>query len=125
MTMGAGHLTDTSPLTGDGNIAVTAHRDGTFRVLKDIQAGDPIRLKVGGAYREFRVTGHEIVTPDRVDVLDPTPVTTLTLITCYPFYFVGDAPERFVLRAELVEPASTFSVESRPEPERAGTKIDL
>jgi len=103
MTLGAGHLQHSAPLDGSGNIALSAHRDGTFRVLKDIQAGDPVVLVVNGRERLFRVSDLSIVTPERVDVLDPTPTTTLTLITCYPFYFVGSAPKRYVVQAELVD----------------------
>lgn len=115
MTLGAAHLEDTAPLDGDGNIAITAHRDGTFRVLKDVEIGDPLVLHLAGQERAFTVTRRSVVTPDRVDVLDPTPVTTLTLVTCYPFWFVGSAPERFILQAEL-----DGSAHSRTHPDVRG-----
>lgn len=101
MTLGAGHIPGTAPLEGAGNIALTAHRDGTFRVLKDVAIGDTVVLGGKEQSRVFQVTDIQIVTPDQVEVLDPTPHTTLTLVTCYPFYYVGNAPQRYVVRAEL------------------------
>lgn len=101
MTLGAAHLRDSAPLDGAGNIALTAHRDGSFRILKDVEPGHELVLDHGGVRRVYEVKHSEVVSPDRVDVLDPTPVPTLTLITCHPFYFVGSAPDRYVLRAEL------------------------
>lgn len=100
MTLGAAHLTDTAPLDGDGNIALTAHRDGAFRILREVAAGDPVVLQVDDRLRRFTVADTQIVEPDEVSVLAPSDTTSLTLITCYPFYFVGNAPQRFVLRAE-------------------------
>jgi sortase A len=106
MTVGAGHLPDSSALDADGNIALTAHRDGTFRMLEDLRIGDPLRLRVAGAERRFIVRRRFVVEPDEIGVLAPTPVPTLTLITCYPFWFVGSAPQRFILQAELAEPGA-------------------
>lgn len=102
MTLGAGHITDTSPLEGSGNIAVSAHRDGSFRILKDVEVGDPLVLSVGGRDRLFVVKRQSIVEPEQVEVLAPTPITTLTLVTCYPFYFIGEAPQRYIVQAEIV-----------------------
>lgn len=110
MTLGAGHLSDTSPLEGTGNIAVSAHRDGSFRILKDVRVGDPLVLSVGGQHRLFVVKRQTIVNPDETHVLEPTDVTTLTLVTCYPFYFIGDAPKRYIVQAELAEPAKAREV---------------
>ena len=107
MTLGAGHLPDTSAVDGDGNIAITSHRDGAFRILKDLETGDHVVLQTAVGPRNFEIVRRLIVNPDRVDVIAPTRETTLTLITCYPFYFVGKAPQRFIVQAELVatEPA--------------------
>jgi sortase A len=101
MTLGAGRLVGTSPLDGDGNIALSAHRDGAFRALKNLAVGDQLRLQTGSRERVFEVTTLSVVQPDAVHVLAPTARTTLTLITCYPFYFIGSAPERYVVRAQL------------------------
>lgn len=113
MTLGAGHLEDTSPLDGSGNIALSAHRDGSFRILKDVQRGDPLVLSVGGEDRLFRVSRQRIVEPEAVSVLDATDRTTLTLITCYPIYFIGNAPQRYIVQAELVADSA-----ATPEPDR-------
>lgn len=113
MTLGAGHLEDTSPLDGSGNIALSAHRDGSFRILKDVRPGDPLVLSVGGKDRLFTVSRQRIVEPEAVDVLDATDRTTLTLITCYPIYFIGNAPQRYIVQAELVADSA-----ATPEPDR-------
>ncbi|HEX6323500.1 MAG TPA: class D sortase [Vicinamibacterales bacterium] len=98
-----GHVPETA-LPGDaGNIALAAHRDSFFRPLKDVRAGDVINLRTPDGdftyvVRETRVTG-----PAEMSVLAPTAEPTLTLITCYPFHFVGDAPDRFIVRARAVD----------------------
>ncbi|TQV66310.1 class D sortase [Exilibacterium tricleocarpae] len=107
MTLGAGHLLDSSPLLGNGNIAVTSHRDGPFRFLKDLVVGDRFLLQVGNTIRTFSVNRLAIVKPEDVSVLNPTQATTLTLITCYPFYFVGKAPERYIVQARLLPVTET------------------
>jgi sortase A len=84
---------------GNGNVALAGHRDGFFRPLKDISAGDIIELATGERVDRYRVTQTLIVAPSDVWVLDPTESPTLTLVTCYPFYFIGSAPKRFIVRA--------------------------
>ena len=101
LNRGAGHVKGTALPGSDGNIAVAAHRDGFFRGLKDIQIGDEIELTTLGGQQTFVVSKLDIVDPFQVSVLDPTDEPVLTLITCYPFYFVGSAPERFIVRATL------------------------
>ncbi len=101
MTLGAGHLSDTTALTGEGNIALSSHRDGAFRILKDVSKGDALTLTTDAGVRTFIVKKLFIVEPSEVSVLAPTPTTTLTLITCHPFYFVGNAPRRYIVQAEL------------------------
>jgi sortase A len=103
MTLGAGRLLETSPLDGDGNIALSAHRDGAFRALKDLAVGDRLRLQTDVSERVFEVTTLSVVRPDAVHVLAPTGHPTLTLITCYPFYFIGSAPKRYVVQARLLQ----------------------
>ena len=92
-----------TPDSATGNIGVAAHRDGFFRPLKDIQVGDTMFLDTVTATKRYRVSGISIVTPDDVSVLKPTPTGTMTLVTCYPFYFVGSAPKRYIVHAELDE----------------------
>ena len=97
-----GHIPGTALPGQDGNIVLAAHRDTFFRPLRNIQKGDEIALTTwSGAYR-YRVESIQIVGPNDVGVLRPTSMPTLTLVTCYPFYFVGSAPKRFIVRAGLI-----------------------
>jgi sortase A len=103
-----GHLSDTPlPWQQNGNVALAAHRDGLFRPLKNIRLNDEVRVVTAQGEFSYRVRKTQIVDPDDVWVIAPTPTPTLTLITCYPFSFVGHAPHRFVVQAERVggEPA--------------------
>ena len=103
LDVAVGHLPDT-PLPGrGGNSAFAAHRDGLFRPLKNIRAGDEVRVRTREGDFVYRVRGTKIVQPDDLSVLDPTGTDTLTLITCYPFSYVGHAPRRFIVRAEREE----------------------
>lgn len=98
-----GHLPN-SALPGEtGNVALAAHRDGLFRPLRRVLPGDTITLRT--TEREFRyeVSWTAVVPPDAAAVLQPTKEPALTLVTCYPFYYVGSAPERFVVRARQVQ----------------------
>ncbi|HLG98607.1 MAG TPA: class D sortase [Bryobacteraceae bacterium] len=97
-----GHITGT-PLPGQtGNVALTGHRDTFFRPLRNVRPNDVIVVTtLQGEYR-YRVVSTKIVEPDNVSVLDSSDSQILTLVTCYPFYFVGAAPERFIVRAERI-----------------------
>jgi sortase A len=97
-----GHIEDTAWPGTDGNAGIAGHRDGFFRGLKDIDVGDVIELETRHGKEVYRVRRTWIVSPDDVSVLDATSVRSLTLVTCYPFYFVGPAPQRFIVRAERV-----------------------
>lgn len=99
---GLGHIEDTALPGTDGNAGIAGHRDGFFRVLKDIADGDAIELQTLAGRETYRVERIWIVDPEEVSVLDPTPSRSLTLVTCYPFYFVGSAPQRFIVRAVSV-----------------------
>lgn len=96
-----GHLPDTPLPWEDGNSAIAGHRDGLFRPLKDIKVGDEIRVRTSRHEMRYRVVDTSIVKPDDVSVLKRRSKRSLTLITCYPFYFVGNAPRRFVVHAEM------------------------
>jgi sortase A len=98
----AGHIEDTAQPGMDGNSGIAGHRDGFFRGLKDITLGDMIELDTLQGTDVYRVERTWVVKPEDVSVLDPTPTPALTLVTCYPFYFVGSAPERFIVRAVRV-----------------------
>jgi sortase A len=94
-----GHLPDTPMPWEAGNSALAGHRDGLFRPLKDVKVGDEIRFRTTRDEFIYRVTETSIVDPDDVSVLEGQSAATLTLITCYPFYYVGSAPQRFIVHA--------------------------
>jgi sortase A len=98
----AGHIPGTALPGEPGNVGISAHRDTFFRPLRNIRQNDVITVStLIGEYR-YRVVSTRIVSPSDVEVLDPTETQILTLVTCYPFYFVGSAPDRFIVRAERV-----------------------
>jgi len=99
---GLGHIEYTAQPGTDGNSGIAGHRDSFFRALKDIAQDDLIELDTPQMTDVYRVERTWIVNPDDVSVLDPTPVRALTLVTCYPFYYVGSAPKRFIVRAVRV-----------------------
>jgi len=94
-----GHIEDTALPGTDGNSGIAGHRDGFFRGLKDIAPNDIIELETLRGKEVYRVERTWVVEPEDVSVLDPTPTRSLTLVTCYPFYHVGPAPQRFIVRA--------------------------
>lgn len=99
-----GHLPDTPLPWEKGNSAIAGHRDGLFRPLKDVKVGDEIRFRTTKEELRYRVTKTTIVQPDDLSVLEPqAEASTLTLITCYPFYYVGTAPKRFIVHAERLD----------------------
>ena len=99
LNRGVGRIIGTARINADGNLGIAGHRDGFFRPLKDIKTGDVLELQtIHGAVR-YRVGSTVIVDPSDVSVLAPTPERTITLVTCYPFYFVGHAPKRFIVQA--------------------------
>jgi sortase A len=87
----------------EGNLGIAGHRDGYFRVLKDIRFGDEISVTTSAGKQIYVVEQLMIVDPGYVEVLHSTPTPTITLVTCYPFYFVGHAPQRFIVQATLQE----------------------
>lgn len=100
---GPGHLEGTAFPGDAGNCVIAGHRDTHFRALKDIRKGDEIQLDtVNGQYR-YRVSQMSIVAPSNTESLNPTATPVLNLVTCYPFWYVGSAPKRFVVRADLVQ----------------------
>ena len=94
-----GHIEGTSRPGEAGNVGIAGHRDGFFRVLKDVAEGDVVELALPVEVRRFRVERLSIVDPSDTRVLAPTRESRLTLVTCYPFYFVGSAPRRFIVQA--------------------------
>jgi sortase A len=104
-----GHIPGTAFPGAPGNAAFAAHRDTFFRPLKSVRNGDEVILTTTRGVYHYLVTGTRIVEPADVSVLDPTPEATLTLVTCYPFDYIGSAPQRFIVRAALqaASPART------------------
>jgi len=100
---GAGHIPGTAQIAQAGNTGIAAHRDGFFRKLKDVELGMDIYIEHGGKTLKYHITEISIVTPQESAVLAPTERPSVTLVTCYPFYFVGSAPQRFIVRGELDE----------------------
>ena len=97
-------LVDGTAMPGEiGNMALSAHRDSFFRPLKDIVVGDRIELRTQNGIQDFEVSEITIVDSQDISVLEATDTAVLTLITCYPFYYVGYAPDRFIVRAIPVE----------------------
>ena len=94
-----GHLPDTALPWELGNAVLAGHRDTFFRPLKNVREGDEIRLTTTRGTFDYRVFRTQIVEPDDLSVLAPTPVRSLTLVTCYPFAYVGSAPQRFIIHA--------------------------
>jgi sortase A len=100
LNVAVGHIPSTALPGQVGNMGVAAHRDTLFRNLKDVRRDDRIRLTTLQGEYVYRVVSLRIVQPTDVSVLDPKPgEKALTLVTCYPFYFVGHAPQRFIVRA--------------------------
>jgi len=98
----AGHIAGTSLPGAPGNVGISAHRDTFFRPLRNIQQNDMISFTTLGGKFNYRVVSTRIVPPTEVSVLKPGGDEILTLVTCYPFSFVGPAPSRFIVRAERV-----------------------
>ena len=97
---GVARIKGTGTIDGQGNLGIAGHRDGFFRALKDIVVGDGIELLTTRGIVYYTVSSIEIVDPSDVSVLGPTTNSTITLVTCYPFYYVGHAPKRFIVKAE-------------------------
>ena len=101
LNRGVGRIPGTAPVGGPGNLGIAGHRDGYFRGLKDIGPGARLELETLSGKQSYTVSDIWIVKPADVHVLEPTETPSITLVTCYPFYFVGHAPERYIVRATM------------------------
>jgi len=99
LNRGVGRIKGTAMVSGEGNMGVAGHRDGFFRGLKDIAIGDGIDLRTLKGSEHYTVSSIDIVDPADVWVLAPSEEKTITLVTCYPFYYVGHAPKRYIVKA--------------------------
>jgi len=98
----AGHIQGTAVPGQPGNIGIAAHRDTFFRPLRNVRLNDIVTLTTLRAEYFYRVVSTRVVSPSEVSVLNSSKHEILTLVSCYPFYFVGPAPKRFIVRAERV-----------------------
>jgi len=101
LNRGVGRIAGTSLPGQGGNIGIAGHRDGFFRPLKDVRAGDSIELATTSGTHVYAVDRIRIISLGDVGVLRPRTKPSLTLVTCYPFYFVGRAPNRYIVEASL------------------------
>jgi sortase A len=109
-----GHIPGTAPLGESGNIGIAGHRDGFFRGLKDVHLGETIDVYTQGGRSRYAVDEIQTVSPDDVSVLAPRAKPSVTLVTCYPFYFVGSAPLRYIVHAMA---ADTNQLKSSAQPD--------
>jgi sortase A len=110
LQLAVGHIPGTA-LPGEiGNVGLAGHRDTFFRRLADIRGDDEIRLVTPDGIFRYRVERTNVVEPKDVWVLDPTGHPALTLVTCYPFSYVGSAPQRFIVRATMERPQVAASM---------------
>ena len=103
LALAVGHVRGTARPGQNGNTVLAGHRDTFFRGLRKIRINDRVRLVVPPRTYEYRVVSLRVVAPNETEVLDPTPDEELTLVTCYPFRYIGPAPNRFIVRAARVE----------------------
>jgi sortase A len=113
LNRGVGHIAGTSALDQGGNVGIAGHRDGFFRGLKDVHLGDKMDLYTENGNSRYVVDEIVIVPPEDVSVLTPRSKPTLTLVTCYPFYFVGSAPLRYIVHASITN-ANSLSASHLP-----------
>lgn len=102
LRLGPGHLSDTPQPGEAGNSVISGHRDTFFRHLNDLQMGDEVLVQRAGKTFRYKVTGKRVVEPTDVAVIAPTKDSELTLLTCYPTYYIGPAPKRLVVFSKLV-----------------------
>jgi LPXTG-site transpeptidase (sortase) family protein len=113
LSEGVGHLTGSALPGQKGNIVLAGHRDSFFRALRNIKGGDVVDVDTEQGSRRYVVTTTRIIQPTQIEVLEPTRNPTLTLVTCYPFYYVGHAPKRFIVQGTLAEVQPDPQTEAR------------
>jgi len=101
LNRGVGRIIGTAQVGGRGNLGIAGHRDGFFRGLKDLAVGDEIYIDRTGQTDIYAIASIEIVSPTDVSVLKATQLPSITLVTCYPFYYVGSAPQRYIVHADM------------------------
>jgi LPXTG-site transpeptidase (sortase) family protein len=122
LSIALGHIPGTAFPGQKGNVGIAGHRDSLFRGLRDVAADDEITFETPRASYVYRVESTQIVKPERIEVLKSGPTRELTLVTCFPFEYVGSAPERFVVKARLMsENADANNIPEEP-PKVAATR---
>lgn len=116
LNRGVGRILGTAQIGQQGNLGIAGHRDGFFRGLKDVVPNDVIEVVRPGQTDLYAITQIQIVDPENVSVLAPTPAQTLTLVTCFPFYYVGNAPQRYIVTA-------TFQISDRADESASNNSI--
>jgi len=116
----AGHIEGTALPGQPGNIGIAGHRDTIFRPVRRLHVGERLVLTTTDHVYTYRIGRTRIVSPDAVSVLDPTPRPTLTLVTCYPFTYIGHAPKRFIVTAKLI--AETARGPASGSPRKGGRR---
>lgn len=111
-----GHVENTALPGESGNVVIAGHRDSFFRPLRNVQVGDDVFMDTSKGSIHYQVTSLRVVNPRDLSVLEPTDEDTLTLITCYPFWVLGNAPDRFIVRATRVEEAKAAELQPRALP---------
>lgn len=104
LKIGPGWMTDTAEPGAPGNSVISGHRDTFFRHIAELKKGDVVKVSRAGRVYQYEVTGKKIVSPDDLSVLRPTKDRELTLITCYPTYYIGPAPDRLIVFTKAVDP---------------------
>lgn len=124
LNRGVGHVPGTAEPGEVGNMAIAGHRDGFFRGLKDIDLHDRIEVETLGRTQTYIIDRITVVDPSDVSVLKKRTHASLTLITCFPFYFIGSAPKRYIVQASISEPSlvGTTRPDHNPNQGQTGTK---
>lgn len=124
LRVSVGHIPGTAVPGDHGNVALAAHRYSHFRGLQNVRCGDRIQVTTPDGDFRYEVDTIRVVEISQVEVLDPTPDPTLTLVTCFPFDYVGDAPQRLIVRAHRVSapqaPSRTVAATATPSSASAG-----
>ena len=123
LNRGTGWIRGTTRPGEAGNIGIAGHRDGFFRGLKDLKVNDTMELVTGDRTDTYSVDQIRIVNPDDVSVLQPGATPSLTLVTCYPFYFVGSAPQRYIVHASM-RPSHFLSTDADTKGSFRGVNIN-
>jgi sortase A len=122
LNRGVGYIPGTSRPGERGNVGIAGHRDGFFRALKDVGPGDMIELETLDQIDIYKVSQIVIVDKNDPSVLKPTTAPELTLVTCYPFYFIGSAPKRYIVQAVLI--TSGLPGDARPQQGTSSTRLE-